>query len=322
MGWEELTDGVLVASQPSGAPTWFPCNDRPDDKATYRIRVTTENRTPSWPPASSSNTRCRRAVASGPSNSRSPPSYLATVQIGRYLLEPRPAADVEWLVAYPPALARRVLHDFAPVGRMLEAFQARFGPYPFPSYTIVVTEDPLEIPLESQGMATFGANHADGRGGSERLMAHELAHQWFGNSVGLANWGDIWLNKGFACYAEWLWAEASRRETADSMARRAMRCWRACPRDLILGGPGPGLMFDDRVYKRGACLVHTIRLTLGDDRFFTMLRGWTEVKRYGVASTAEFRRFAAGFADVPLDALLDAWLVEPGLPPLPGAPRS
>ena len=77
-------------------------------------------------------------------------TYLATVQIGRYTLEPRRSPGVEWVVAYPPALARRVLHDFAPVGTMLERFQELFGPYPFPSYTVVVTEDPLEIPLEAQ----------------------------------------------------------------------------------------------------------------------------------------------------------------------------
>jgi aminopeptidase N len=203
---------------------------------------------------------------------------------------------------------------------MLEAFQAQFGPYPFPSYTIVVTEDSLEIPLESQGMATFGSNHADGRGGSERLVAHELAHQWFGNSVGLSTWRDIWLNEGFACYAEWLWSEASRRDSADTMARRAHALLARLPQDLLLGDPGPDLMFDDRVYKRGACLVHSLRLTIGDERFFALLRGWTAARRYGVASTAEFRAFADGFADAPLDALFDAWLLRTELPALPPRP--
>ena len=321
IGWEELTDGVLVASQPSGAPTWFPCNDRPDDKARYRIRVSAEQ------PYTviATGQLVDHSVSAGRGTwtfeQHEPTStYLATVQIGRYTLEPRRTAGVDWILAYPSAIARRVLHDFASVGPMLEAFQARFGPYPFPSYTIVVTEDSLEIPLESQGMATFGSNHADGRGGSERLVAHELAHQWFGNSVGLSSWRDIWLNEGFACYAEWLWSEASRRASADTMARRAHALLARLPHDLLLGDPGPDLMFDDRVYKRGACLVHALRLTIGDERFFALLRGWTESRRYDVASTVEFRAFAAGFADAPLDSLFDAWLLRTELPALPPRP--
>lgn len=318
IGWEELTDGVLVASQPSGAPSWFPCNDRPDDKASYRIRVSAEQ------PYTviATGQLVDHSVSAGRGTwtfeqHEPTSSYLATVQIGRYTLEPRRTAGVEWILAYPQAISRRVLHDFAPVGRMLEAFQARFGPYPFPSYTIVVTEDSLEIPLESQGMATFGSNHADGRGGAERLIAHELAHQWFGNSVGLSSWRDIWLNEGFACYAEWLWSEASRRASADTMARRAHALLARLPRDLVLGDPGPQLMFDDRVYKRGACFVHALRLTIGDERFFALLRGWTEAKRYGSASTADFRAFVAGFTETPLDGLFDAWLLDTELPALP-----
>lgn len=320
IGWEELTDGVLVASQPSGAPTWFPCNDRPDDKASYRIRVTAEQAYT----VIATGQLVDHSVSAGRGTwtfeQLEPTStYLAAVQIGRYTLEPRRTAGVDWVLAYPPASARRVLHDFAPVGRMLEAFQTRFGPYPFASYTIVVTEDALEIPLESQGMATFGANHADGRGGFERLVAHELAHQWFGNSVGLASWRDVWLNEGFACYAEWLWSEASGRASADAMARRAHAMLSALPQDLVLGDPGPESMFDDRVYKRGACLVHALRLSVGDERFFALLRGWTETHRYGAASTEDFRRLAALFAGAPLDAVFDAWLLRPELPGLPPA---
>ncbi|MFP3821737.1 M1 family aminopeptidase, partial [Bacillus sp. SIMBA_008] len=83
---------------------------------------------------------------------------------------------------------------------------------------IVVTADELEIPLEAQGGAVFGANLVDGEGTFERLVAHELAHQWFGNAVGLEAWRDIWLNEGPACYAEWVWSEASGGETAHALA--------------------------------------------------------------------------------------------------------
>ncbi|WP_295123961.1 M1 family metallopeptidase [uncultured Leifsonia sp.] len=317
LGWEELTDGVIVASQPSGAPTWFPCNDRPSDKAAYRMTVTTEQAYT----VLATGELVDHSVSGGRGTwtfERTEPtaSYLAAVQIGRYVLEPRRSDGVEWVIAYPPALARRVLADFAPVGRMIECFQERFGPYPFPSYTVVVTEDPLEIPLESQGMATFGSSHVDGRGGSERLIAHELAHQWFGNSVGVASWSDIWLNEGFACYAEWIWSEYAGGPSANTLARTHHAALRLKQKDLQLGDPGVDRIFDDRVYKRGACLLHALRRRLGDDGFFDLLRGWSATRRHGTASSEDFEAFAAGYSDEPLDSFFHAWLRDTGLPPL------
>ena len=119
---------------------------------------------------------------------------------------------------------------------MMKLFVKLFGPYPLSTgYTVVVTDDDLEIPLEAQGISIFGANHCDGTRSSERLIAHELAHQWFGNSVTVRRWRDIWLHEGFACYAEWLWSEESGGRSADELgaalppaARRTRRrtcCW-------------------------------------------------------------------------------------------------
>ncbi|KQM81493.1 M1 family metallopeptidase [Agromyces sp. Leaf222] len=318
VGWEELTDGVLVASQPSGAPTWFPCNDRPSDKARYRIRITTEQAYT----VIANGVLVDHSVASGRGSwtyvqNEPTATYLATVQIGRYAVERHSIAGVDAVLAYPPALELDVHADFAALSAMLEVFQSAFGPYPFPTYTVVVTDDELEIPIEAQGMATFGANHADGHGGSERLIAHELSHQWFGNSVGVAGWRDIWLNEGFACYAEWIWSEASGGRTADRHARAHHFALRLKPHDLVLDDPGVEQMFDDRVYKRGACTLHALRLTIGDERFFALLRSWVEEHRGGVVTTAEFRAHAARYSPAPLDELFDAWLSSKKLPALP-----
>ncbi|KQP97497.1 MULTISPECIES: M1 family metallopeptidase [unclassified Rathayibacter] len=318
LGWEELTDGVLVASQPSGSSTWFPCNDDVAEKAPYRIRITAEEGYSALANGVLVETSERSGRRTWLYEQREPTAtYLASVQIGRYVLEDRVLAGVAVTLARPAGLALRVARDFAPLSDMIALFERLFGPYPFARYTVVVTADVLEIPLEAQGMAIFGANHADGRGGSERLIAHELAHQWFGNSVGVARWRHIWLNEGFACYAEWLWSEESGGPSADSHARRHHAILRHQPQDLVLGDPGPVALFDDRVYKRGALTLHALRLRVGDAVFFVLLRAWTSRHASGAVTDDDFRALCAELTDG-VDDLLDAWLLGTALPALPG----
>jgi aminopeptidase N len=181
---------------------------------------------------------------------------------------------------------------------------------------VVVTDDNLEIPLEAQGVSIFGANHCDGRGGSERLIAHELAHQWFGNSVTARRWRDIWLHEGFACYAEWLWSEHSGGPTAAELAQVHHRRLLVASQDLLLSDPGPREMFDDRVYKRGALTLHALRGIVGDDKFFALLRDWTTRHRHGTVVTDDFTGLAANYADVSLRPLWEAWLYSRKVPPL------
>ena len=215
---------------------------------------------------------------------------------------------------HPPALAASVTKAFRDLPRMLNLFERSFGPYPQDHCTIVVTADALEIPLEAQGLAVFGSNHLDPD--SERLIAHELAHQWFGNSVGIGRWRDIWLNEGFACYAEWLWSEEAGSDTVDALAGLHHARLRRLPRDLVLSDPGPDLMFDDRVYKRGALTLHALRNRIGDAAFFAVLRRWVQQHRHGLASTDDFRQCVEDVTGSSQSALLSAWLNQTALPAL------
>jgi len=318
VGWEELDDGIIVAAQPSGAPTWFPCNDLVSDKASYSIKMTTD---PAYTVVCNGVLVGHRVVAGQGvwsfEQGQPTATYLATVQIGRYATVTHDWDGVRGDIAYPKAIEQRVFADFGRLPEMMTLFQQLFGPYPFDGYTVVVTPDILEIPLEAQGLAIFGSNHADGNAGSERLIAHELAHQWFGNSVGLARWKDIWLNEGFACYAEWLWSEHRGQMTADGLARQFRRDLSGRPLDIVIGDPGPTLMFDDRVYKRGALTLHALRTTIGDGPFFELLRAWATTYRHGIATTGDFRVLAASFSPKPLDRLFDGWLLSTALPRLP-----
>jgi aminopeptidase N len=240
-----------------------------------------------------------------------------TVHVGHYeRLELRKGPVAIHAVA-PPEQRREVRHAFARQAEMMDVFVDRFGPYPFEAgYTVVVSADPLELPLEAQGQAIFGINHLDGE--SERLIAHELAHQWFGNSLTAARWRDVWLHEGFACYAEWIWSEASGGPSAEQRAHQHHEKLRSLPRDLLLGDPGAKDMFDDRVYKRGALTLHALRHELGDQAFFTLLRSWTSTHRHGTVTTEAFEALASKTAGHPLDDLFTAWLRRRPLPALDG----
>lgn len=319
-GWEELEDGVIVAAQPHGAPSWFPCNDRAADKATYRISVTTDT---AYTVVANGTLTGSRKVGRGTqwtyAMDEPMAPYLATVQIGRYERTDLGESPVPVRVVHPPRLKSAVAEAFSDQVRMVEVFSELFGPYPFAEYDVVVTDDVLEIPLESQAMSTFGSNHCARSWEAQRLIAHELSHQWFGNAVTAEQWSDIWLHEGFACYAEWLWSEADGITTVQEQAARHHALLAASPQDLVVGAPGPTDMFDDRVYKRGALTLHALRCELGDPAFFGVLRDWVARHRGGVVTTAQFEALCDRTAGRRLSAMFDAWLRERPLPPLPVA---
>ena len=319
-GWEELTDGVIVAGQPHGAPTWFPCNDRPDDKASYSLSVAVPH---DYTVVANGTLTSRRRGSSATTwvyEQQAPmATYLATVQVGRYEVREL-AQDPPLLAAIPYDAGEGFEAGFGRNAEMLTTFSELFGPYPFPTYSVVVTDDELEIPLESQSLSTFGRNFLTDDWDAVRLVAHELAHQWFGNAVTLRRWQDIWLHEGFACYSEWLWSEASGGDSADDWATHHHARLAKDDQDLLLSDPGPELMFDDRVYKRGALALHALRRTIGDDAFFGLLRAWVSTHSGGNVTTADFvsmavERTAEDGHD--LTDLFVTWLHQKPLPDLP-----
>jgi len=322
VGFEELTEGVLVASQPNGASTWFPCNDHPSNKATFKIAITTDS-----PYRVIANGKLTSSVAKASRTrwvfeSKQPmATYLATLQIGYYKGIEMPKSDVRERAFIPDDLTDNFVHDFAGQPAMIETFERLFGEYPFDEYTVVVTDDELEIPLEAQGLSIFGRNHVDGEGGSNRLIAHELAHSWFGNSLTVEEWKHIWLHEGFACYSEWLWSENSGGQSANQLAEHYWMKLHSLPQDFAIGDPGPDLMFDDRVYKRGALALHSLRLMLGDSGFFSMLRDWTSENRHGSVTTDQFIAHVSVRTERPVAEVLNHWLFDHALPKLPRVTR-
>ena len=318
VGFEELTEGALVAGQPNGASSWFPCDDHPSAKASFRVQIATESAYLTLANGKLLSRRARAGMTTWTYEQSEPTStYLITLQVGPYTRRRMAKNGVEIFSVLPDRLRREFDHDFGRQPQMMKLFVKLFGPYPLADgYTVVVTDDDLEIPLEAQGISIFGANHCDGRRGSERLVAHELAHQWFGNSVTAQRWRHIWLHEGFACYAEWLWSDHCGERSADDWARHYHRRLVDSPQDLVLADPGPQDMFDDRVYKRGALALHALRRRIGDDSFFALLREWTSRYRHASVVTDDFIALAAQYTEDSLRPLWAAWLYSAEVPPL------
>lgn len=325
-GWEELTDGVIVASQPHGSPSWFPCNDRASDKARYTITIACD---PAYTVICNGRLVDRRKAGRKTAwtwvqNEPMAP-YLATVQIGRYQLrtqtpEPtaEPATNTPCLVAGPARLRAAIDTAFADQPRMMGVFEQAYGAYPFAGgYTAVITDDPLEIPLESQTLSTFGANFTNRTWESQRLIAHEMAHQWWGNSVTAARWSDIWLHEGPACYSEWIWSPHAGHWSTQEWASHHWQRLARGPQRIVLAAPGAHDMFDDLIYKRGALTLHALRCEVGDAAFFEVLRTFQTNHRYAVVTGADFESHASVVTGKRLGPLFDAWLRQAALPPLP-----
>lgn len=316
LGWEETESGALVASQPNGAPSWFPCDDTPSEKTTFDIKITADNpfrvisngKLVSRKSASGSMTRWHYRTEHPTA------TYLVTVQVGEFS-EVRLGDDVRAWV--PSALKMPVQVVFAQQQEMLDFFSSCFGAYPFDEYQVVITEDELEIPLEAQGLSIFGSNHVSPT--FERLIAHELSHQWFGNAVGLSEWKDIWLNEGFACYCEWLWMEHAHGRAVHESARSHYNVLARKAQDVLLADPGTQDMFDDRVYKRGALTVHAVRVMLGDAAFFDAVRSYLAEGRHGVVTPEDLLSKLRERAEdtAALDDLLEQWLEQEKLPHFP-----
>ncbi len=318
IGWFDLGNNSVAVGEPFGAQTWYPVNDHPTDKATYTFTLDVPD------PLVGVANGVLTADATG--NGRRVTSwemtdpmasYLATVTAGEYLLiDSDPSAQVDVFDAVPPRLNNVFEGDFGMTDEMIDVFSDLFGPYPFDEYGVMVIDGNFSFALETQGRSIFSASFVDGDGSIERIVAHEIAHQWFGNHVSPATWQDIWLNEGFASYAEDLWIEFGRSGDVAALENRLIIRAQGA-QSPAPGDPGPAGLFDQSVYRRGGLTLHALRLEVGDDAFFTMLRTWLDRFGGGSASTTDFIELAEEIHGSDLSDFFDAWLSDAPLPALP-----
>ena len=305
MGWNPSRDGAFVASEPHGAPTWFPCNDHPTDKATYTIVVTVPKGRTAVANGSLVSVRRGRGKSTFTWRSAEPmASYLATATTGRFRLRRSRVAGIPAWTAIDPKLARRSRRAVGRLPGITRRFSSYLGAYPFSSTGVIVDGGFEGYVLETQTRPLFG------EAATPLVMAHEIAHQWFGDSVTPARWSEIWLNEGFATWAEWDWKARGR----DRELRRIFRAFYKTPASYGLlwkvppGDPGVKKMFSYSVYFRGAMTLEALRQTVGDPTFRATLRRWVAQNRYGNASTADFVALAEQTSGRDLDRFFDVWL--------------
>lgn len=316
LGWFAFRGGTYVVSEPVGASTFFPANDEPTDKATFSFAVTVPD---GYEAVANGVLEGAGRVAGGRRfvwrMDQPMTTWLATVQVNRYALLKTSTAGGLPLRIYTTAGAGPDDDErYARAKAMIPFIETIAGPYPFESYGSVTVDDPiLNYALETQAMSTFPSGAAD-----EGLVAHELAHQWFGNAVSVRRWADIWLAEGYATYFETLWP--NRRNAADF--NRAMRGLYDFAVDRKLG---PAVVedgtqiFSDRVYVRGALTLYALRLKIGPQAFNAVTRAFVDRFRGGNATSKDFIRTAVEVSgDGSVRELLRAWLYDQPVPPLPG----
>jgi aminopeptidase N len=239
-------------------------------------------------------------------------SYLATATIGNFRLTRSSFDGIESLVAVDPREARASAAPLSKIKPITRLFSELFGPYPFGQTGAIVDRAPeVGYALETQTRPIYD------QAPDEATVAHELAHQWFGDSVSLERWKDIWLNEGFATWAEWRWGEeAGGRTTAQVLKELEQTpAGRAAIWDPPPASPsGPAQLFATSVYVRGGMALEALRQQIGDDAFYSTLRAWASQHAYGNATIDEFIALAEAQSGQQLDDLFSKYLFKPGKP--------
>ncbi|MEV6169134.1 M1 family metallopeptidase [Streptomyces sp. NPDC051954] len=295
-GWLPTADGALALGEPTGSMAWFPGSHHPSDKATYDLEVTVPKGLEAVSNGELTNeTSTDRRTTFTWHTAEPMASHVAMLAVGDYdISRSTVAGDLPVYTAVDPDQAAASREVLAELPEIMEWAEYNFGPYPFSSTgAIVEREDDVDYALETQNRPVFpGAP-------STELLVHELAHQWYGDSVSPKTWRDMWLNEGFATYAEWLYQEDHDGDTAQQIfdalydgeyyddAEDNEAIW-----DFPPAKPTDAAHISDPpVYERGAMVLHKIRQTVGDDTFYEIIQGWAATHRHGNADTDDFTEY-------------------------------
>ncbi|MEU9354017.1 M1 family metallopeptidase [Streptomyces griseoloalbus] len=333
-GWVRTSDGLAMANQADAAHLVFPCNDHPSDKAMFTFRIT----------APDGHTAVANGLPAGADRKRGTTTWtyrtlhpmateLAQVSIGRSTILQRTGPHGVPLRDVVPTRHRAQLEPWlAKTPGQISWMEDKAGRYPFATYGLLMADASTGFALETQTLSLFERElFTDPDLPTwyvESIMVHELAHQWFGNSVGPRTWSDLWLNEGHATWYEALYAEergGRRLEARMQAAYEASDGWRAAggpPAAPKAPEPGRKIgIFRPNVYAGAALVLYALREKIGHTAFERLERDWVTRHRDGTATTSDFVRLASHTAGRDLTGFLNPWLYGDRTPPMPGHPE-
>ena len=311
------TPGTMVStlSEPDGAKSWWPCKDRPDDKATVEERWTV--------PITWTATGNGRLTATIPNGTKTQYQWVLHDPIPTYLVSVAATVYSKFSQTYTklaggtmpidhyvyPEHLSNAQESFTPLPAMITFFAQKFGEYPFVEDKYGMSEFPWGGAMEHATNTSYGYQLINGFHNYDYIIAHELSHQWWGDSVSPRTWADIWLNEGFATYSEALWAEnlggpASYRNYMNSF-------WRASFSGSVYN---PADLFGSTVYYKGGWVQHMLRHVVGDTKFFNALRDWYANHIDGVGDTALYQATQEARYGATLDFFFQEWVYGTGQP--------
>jgi aminopeptidase N len=315
-------------AEPYDARWWFPCFDEPWDKATADIWIALANSGPGFPIRDvASNGTLLEVTNSGDYTTY---HFQENIPMCTYLFMTAFGDFAHWTVQVPdgqgdsipcvydvfPEDSIHAVYDFANVPQMMEAFNYYFGPYPFEKYGMVAVEPFVYGGMEHQTMTTINRSWINGTRANEFGIAHELAHQWWGDMVTMSDFRHIWLNEGFATYSEALFSEYFYGDSTYPQRIQRFEDIYFYYDQYVGRFPlfDPVAYFNAAEYYKGALILHMLRGMVGEDNFFTGLRNYGVQYRYGNASTEDFRDEMEAASGQNLDYFFHEWIYEQGYP--------
>jgi aminopeptidase N len=313
-GWTETDDGAVVAGAPQSATVWYPSNDHPRDKATFDLFL----RTRTGLDVVSNG----RLVSRHPGRHRttwhwredSPmATYLAFAAFGDFtFLRGRTRAGTPYLYAVSDHLGRHrgaAVRSMRRTGDVVDFFGRKFGPYPFSTIGGVVVDARLGFAIETQTRPVYERSFFRW-GPNPGIVAHEVAHQWFGDDVSVDRWRDTWLNEGFATWASWLYAAHRGGRSANAQFVWTWRFYGQIPDTwrVPVADPGRDEVFPSAIYIRGALALQALRNKIGDRDFLRLLRTWVRQHGDATARVPQFERLAEQVSGLQLDRFFRVWL--------------